>query len=113
MPDDAAYLLDMLTASREAVAFVGGATWEEFSSNRMMQIAVLYAVQTIGEAATHVSPVTQRAHPEIPWHQIIGMRHRLVRAYRDIDASIVWDITQNDLPALVMLLEPLVPREDT
>ena len=111
MQDDDALLLDMLIAARDAVAFVSGASWEEFRSNRMMRAAVQYTVQTIGEAANDVSMTTRAAHAEIPWARIVGMRHRLVHGYRDVDLEIVWDVIQNHLPALIAALEPLVPPE--
>ena len=43
---------------------------------------------------------------------IIGIRHRLVHAYFDINLDILWRTMQDDLPALVALLEPFVPTEE-
>lgn len=40
------------------------------------------------------------------------MRHRLVHAYFDINLDILWRTVQEDLPALVTVLEPLVPAEE-
>ena len=112
MQDDEALLLDMLIAARDAVSFAGGASWEEFHSNRMMRAAVQYAIQTIGEAANKVSATTPAAHPEIAWPRIVGMRHRLVHGYRDVDLQIVWDVVQEYLPPLIAALEPLVPPDE-
>ena len=109
MQGDDALLLDMLIAARDAVAFAGGVSWEEFRGNRMMRAAVQYAIQTIGEAANSVSAATRAAHPEIAWPRIVGMRHRLVHGYRDVDLQIVWDVVQDYLPALIDTLEPLIP----
>jgi uncharacterized protein with HEPN domain len=39
-------------------------------------------------------------HPEIPWSQIIGMRHILVHHYFEIDLPLVWSVVERDLPNL-------------
>jgi len=43
--------------------------------------------------------------PEIPWPQIIGMRHKLVHDYLGIDYEEVWRTAIDDLPALIRSLE--------
>jgi len=45
------------------------------------------------------------------WEDIIGMRHRLVHAYFDINLHILWRTVEEDLPALASILEPRVPSE--
>jgi uncharacterized protein with HEPN domain len=48
-------------------------------------------------------------HPEIPWENIIGMRHKVVHDYLGVDEDIVWQVVTHDLPKLVAGLEPLMP----
>jgi uncharacterized protein with HEPN domain len=48
-------------------------------------------------------------HPEVPWENIIGMRHKVVHDYLGVDEDIVWQVVAEDLPKLVESLEPLVP----
>ena len=55
MRRDDAYLLDMLLAAREAREFAASLTFSEFERNRMAQLAILKAVEVVGEAASHVS----------------------------------------------------------
>ena len=109
MQRDDAYLLDMLLAAHDAMAFVSSLTFPEFESSRLHQNAVVKAIEIIGEAASRVSKNMQSAHPQIPWAEIIGMRNRLVHGYGDIQLDVVWQTVQNDLPNLVAQLEPLVP----
>ena len=109
--DDAAYLLDMLLAARDALSFTEGMSYEEFAHDRRTQFSVLKSVEIVGEAAAHVSEDTKRAHPAIPWRDIVGMRNRLVHAYFDIDLPVVWGTVCDDLPALIARLEPLIPPE--
>ena len=113
MRDDAAYLLDTPIAGRDAQGFVSGLSWEEFEQSRLHQNAVLKAIEIIGEAAGRISNEVKAAHTEIPWPEIIGMRHRLVHGYFEVDVRKVWDTAQNDLPSLIALIEPLVPPEES
>ena len=109
--DDAAYLLDMLVAARDAVAFAEGVSYAEFVRDRRTQLSILKSLEIVGEAAAHVSEDTRKKHPAIPWPEIVGMRNRLVHVYFDIDLPLVWDTVRHDLPALIARLEPLVPPE--
>jgi uncharacterized protein with HEPN domain len=109
---DDALLLDMLIAAGDARDFVSGIDWQGFAASRLHQSAVVRAIEIIGEAANKLSAEFRDAHPETPWSEIIGMRHRLVHAYNEIRLEIVWDVVQNRLPALVEVIRPLVPLED-
>jgi len=44
----------------------------------------------IAEAAGKVSVATRTAHSEIPWREIMGMRHRLIHGYADVRLDLVW-----------------------
>lgn len=109
--DDTAYLLDMLIAARDAVSFAEGMSYAEFASDRRTQLSILKSVEIVGEAAARLSKDTRRAHPSIPWLEVIGMRNRLVHVYFNIDLPLVWDTVCNDLPFLIAQLETLVPPE--
>jgi uncharacterized protein with HEPN domain len=52
------------------------------------------------------------ARGEIPWPDIIGMRHRLVHEYSPIIPEEVWSVVERDIPALVRWIEPLMPPEE-
>jgi len=108
---DDAYLLDMLIAARKAVALAGDLTFEAFAASDLHQNAIVYVLQTIGEAATKVSIEYREQHPEIDWVQMIGMRHRLVHDYRNINVEKVWEALDSGVPPLIERLESLVPPE--
>jgi uncharacterized protein with HEPN domain len=109
MSRDDAYLLDMLVAARKACAFCAEAAWERFEEDELLQNATIRMLEIIGEAAARISAQTKAAHPEVPWKEVIGMRHRLVHEYFRINSRTVWETVQNDLPRLVAAIEPLVP----
>ncbi|MGH7858196.1 MAG: HepT-like ribonuclease domain-containing protein [Candidatus Binatia bacterium] len=108
---DEALLLDMLIAARRAKEFSAGLDRQAFESSLLHQQGIMRCLETVGEAARRVSEDTRRRYPQVPWSEIIGMRHRLVHEYFRIDLDRVWDTVQKDLQPLIALLEPLVPPE--
>jgi uncharacterized protein with HEPN domain len=108
---DDAYILDMLLAARKIQRYCRDVTWDEFERQEVLQDAILRLIQIIGEAAWKLSAEYREIHPDIPWQEIIGMRHRLVHEYFHIDLERVWDVVQKDIPGLISLLEPLVPQD--
>ena len=110
--DDKSFLLDMLVAARDAIAYAEGLSYADFEQNREKQRAIFNAVQEIGEAASRISPEFKNAHPAIPWRKIVGMRNRLVHAYFDIELDFVWDTVRNDLPAFAARIVELTPETE-
>jgi uncharacterized protein with HEPN domain len=108
---DEAYLLDILLAARKIVRFSQGYDAEKFAADEVLQHAVMRLTQIIGEAARKISPAYKESHPQIPWTKIIGMRNRLVHEYFRVETEIVWEVVERDIPALIPLLEQLVPPE--
>jgi uncharacterized protein with HEPN domain len=109
---DAALLLDMLLAARDALSFVQGFDKAAFLDSRLHQNAVIRALEVIGEAAGKVSAATRAAHSEIPWREITGTRHRLIHGYAEVDLDRIWVVLRDDLAPLIATLERLVPGED-
>jgi uncharacterized protein with HEPN domain len=95
----------MLDAAQEALAFAHGRQREELEQDRQLTLALVKAIEIIGEAASQVSFDARQQSPAIPWPNIIAMRNRLVHAYFDIDLDRVWDTLIDDLPPLIALLE--------
>ena len=63
-------------------------------------------MEIVGEAAYKVSEATPGGLPSIPWADVIGMRHRLVHAYFDINLDVpLADPWGTDLPELVSAIE--------
>lgn len=71
--DDRIRLQHMLDAAREALQFMQGRTQEDLNTDRQLTLAVVKAVEIIGEAAYRVSETVQFQYPQIPWADIIGL----------------------------------------
>jgi len=111
MKDDSALLLDMLLAAEDARSFTASLDWPAFAASRLHQNAVIRSLEVIGEAAAKVSPSFRDAHPALPWREMIGMRHRLIHGYGEVQLDIVWDVIQQRLPQLIEALKRLIPPE--
>ena len=105
---DAAYLWDMLQASRDILEFTQGVARDEYSSNKMLQMAVERGFQILGEAARRVTESFKATHPEIPWNPIVGHRNVIVHDYADLSPKRIWEVVEEDLPRLVQDLERLI-----
>ena len=108
---DAALLLDMLLAARDAVGFATAIDFAAFMASRLHQNAVIRSLEVLGEAASKVSATMRADHPQVPWRDTIAMRNRLIHGYGDVRLDLVWTVVQQRLPALIAQLIPLVPQD--
>ena len=69
--------------------------------------AIVFDFIVLGEAANNVSEKYCSLHPEVPWTEISGFRHKLVLDYSGIDFSILWDSMVKDVPALLPIIRKL------
>ncbi len=113
MQRDEAYLLDVLQAAQLAITYVEGKTLEAFLEDLQLQDSVIRRLEIAGEASRRVSEQTKAVHPELPWHDMIGMRNFLIHEYGNVDLQIVWDTLQLDLPPLITALERILSTKDS
>jgi len=72
------YLGHMLDMCQKGLEIISGKTRRDYDESNVLQLALTHIIQVIGEAADHVSEEFRNSYPEVPWHEIIGMRHRIV-----------------------------------
>lgn len=109
--EDRVRLQHMLDAARDALSFAEGRTRADLDEDRQLVLAIVKCVEIIGEAAAQVSPEAQAELPELPWSEMVAMRHRLVLAYYDVDLHVIWSTVQEDLPPLADALERVLRTE--
>jgi len=111
-PNDLVRLRHILDAARSAREFVRCRRREDLDHDLQLVWALVKAIEIIGEAASQLSPDTRLKVAAVPWDKIIGMRHRLVHAYFDINLDILWKTVQDGLRPLINELEKHVPKEN-
>ncbi|MBI2986884.1 MAG: DUF86 domain-containing protein [Deltaproteobacteria bacterium] len=90
---------DIWEAIEKIDRYVSGWNHDAFVADDKTVDSVVRNLEIIGEAANRLPPDFKAQHSEIKWPKIIGLRHRIVHDYFNIDVEIVWEIIQNDLPA--------------
>jgi len=109
--EDRVRIRHMLDAARSVRRFIAHRRREDLEADEMLAFAVIRGLEIIGEAAGQVSESTRQACPDIPWPLVVGMRHRLIHAYFDVDLDRVWDTAVRDLPPLITALERVLGAE--
>jgi uncharacterized protein with HEPN domain len=102
------YLRDMLENAEKAVSFVQGMDYDGFCKDDKAMYAVIRAFEIIGEAARQIPDNVQKANPEIPWREIVGMRNKLTHEYFGVNSKVVWRTVQEDLPVIIPALQKIV-----
>ena len=109
MSRDRIYLLHVVDSAEAILGYTTGGR-EEFLADRRTQDAVVRNIEVIGEAVKAVSSDTRTMDPDVPWRQMAGMRDKLIHEYFGVDLNLVWDVVEQDLPALLPRLRALIER---
>lgn len=91
---------EMLDYIEQAIGYVAGMTFEQYSSDRKTQRAVERCIEVISEASRHVPDEIKARRPDIPWRDVATIGNVFRHQYHTIAARIVWDTVRLDLPAL-------------
>ncbi len=81
---------------------------EVFQGDELIQNWMVRHIQIIGEAARALSQEFRDDRSEIPWPDIIAMRHVLVHEYFGIDLDIVWRVVSTELPEFKRQIEAIL-----
>lgn len=98
----------MIEAASKIAAYVQDATELIFLTDSKLHDAVSLNLLVIGEGARQLSEARRGAAPEVPWTEMIGLRHRLAHGYGRIDLRIVWRIATVDAPRIVPQLQAVL-----
>jgi len=100
-------LLDALEAI-EAIEDAAAKGRGVFDADAYVRMWIVHHLQVIGEAVRPFSRELHELRPQIPWSQIVGIRHILVHQYFRVDPDVVWAVVENDLPGLKATIRGLL-----
>lgn len=109
---DVVYLRHMLDAIQRLEEYAVRTTREEFDEDPIIQDGFIRRITVLGEAAGKISKGFAASHPEIPWPDITGIRHKLVHDYFTVDIDVVWDTATISAPSLRPVVEAALRSEE-
>lgn len=81
---------------------------EDLLKEYSLQWLVTTPLYNISEHVYNLSDAYKKAHSEIQWSMIAGVRHRLVHDYDGTNWNIIADVVFDELPTLIKQLEQLL-----
>ena len=81
MRHEPSFLKDILAACSRIEAIVATTSEDSFLRDEVLTAAVLHHPTVIGQAISRLSVELRERYPDVPWRQIIAVRHRIVHAY--------------------------------
>jgi uncharacterized protein with HEPN domain len=87
---------------------VRGLSFDGFRDSWILRRAVEHGLLIVSEAAKTLPDEVKVAAPSIAWRKIETLGNFLRHEYRDVDPELIWNITHENLPALVEAARKLV-----
>lgn len=107
------WLEDMRDYALKARTNAGKRPMSDMEADEPYLFTVLYPLQVVGEAATHIPRPVRALEPQIPWDLIVGFRHVAVHGYGAIRVDRVYSIVHDELDTLIAHLSGLIPRVES
>jgi uncharacterized protein with HEPN domain len=105
---------ERLTHIREAIhqieVFIQDISKAVFLEDQLVASAVLFQFSVIGEAIIHVD-IDLLSSYNYPWHKVRAFRNLISHMYFQIKLDAVWEIIENDLPELKLIIETILKKE--
>ena len=103
------YLYDIQRAAGLLGRFILGKTFADYQEDAMLRAAVEREFAIICEAISQLARSDETLAARISQYQrIIAFRNILIHQYIEVDDRMVWDVVENDLPALTGEVDALL-----
>jgi uncharacterized protein with HEPN domain len=110
--DESLYLTDIQEACEKVLRFTKGMTYKDFVNDDLHFDAVLRNLEVIGEAVKNISDETQQKYPNVKWRKIAGFRDIVAHEYFGVNEETVWDIVENEVPALLAIVKIILAESN-
>jgi uncharacterized protein with HEPN domain len=109
--DETLFLSDIKESCEKVRKYAAGMTFTEFIGDDLHYDAVLRNLEIIGEAAKHIPMELQTKYPQVKWRKISGFLDIVTHHYFGVSDEIVWDIINNEVPALLEQVELMIENK--
>ena len=99
--------------TKKILNYTKGYDYDAFRKNSILVEACIFNLSQIGEFAHKVSGQYQKAHTDVPWRTLYGLRNQIVHEYEGVNLTVVWDIISEDLPRLAEKFDQLIEAYNT
>ena len=104
---DAQRIDHMLGFVRRCRQIIEGIDSSAYLASLGLQEQVELNMLHLGEVAARISDDIKESHPEIPWHEMVGMRNILVHEYFRVKPIVLFETVTTQFPELERQLEVL------
>ena len=111
--DESLYLADIQESCEKVLKYTAGMKYKDFIHNDLHFDAVLRNLEIIGEAVKNISEETRREYPNVKWRKIAGFRDIVAHQYFGVNDETVWDIVENEIPALLAIVKTILGNSNS
>lgn len=97
----------MLAYVEKLTVYCENYDYNSFVEDGKLVDACVFNLSQIGELCHAADDDYIREHPEVPWHEMYGLRNRIVHDYEGVNLRLVWEIISRDIPELKKTLQSL------
>ena len=94
------FIQDILKATRDIEKFIGEMDIDKFLKDDKTRSAVVWKIETIGEATKHIPKEIKEKYKDLPWQEMARIRDKIAHFYFGINYKIVWDVVKKRLPEI-------------
>lgn len=109
---DSVHIDEMLDAARRLETHLAHSSASAFLTDEMVYDAVCLNLLRIGEGARLLSEQAKSELPDVPWPDIINLRHRIAHGYSHLKSSVIWETAKTSVPPFARALATLRSRLD-
>jgi uncharacterized protein with HEPN domain len=109
--DESLFLADIQECCEKVLKFTNGMNFKDFVYDDLHYDAVLRNLEIIGEAVKHISEEQRQKYPRVKWRKIAGFRDVVTHNYFGVSDEIVWDIVENEIPALLEQVKAMIGEQ--
>mgnify|MGYP000133265763 FL=1 len=91
----------------KVLGYCEGCTYDGFIADSKLVEACVFNLSQLGELCRIADEDYKAAPPELPWHEMYGLRNRIVHDYEGVNLRLVWEIISEDLPEVQKVLDKL------
>jgi uncharacterized protein with HEPN domain len=106
MPHTSGDLFFHIVDSAERISmFMSGTTGRAHLTDKVTRMAVERSLEIISEAVRYIPDEVKALQPEIAWQHLTDLGDRRRQHYYLVDANLLWQIAERDLPPLKAFAE--------